>query len=63
MELVLGPEMAHHTTHMYGIKQLTRNTEFILLDLREGLVRLIKGRLTPKAADPDSEELPLLESE
>src|SRR5258706_1879157 len=63
MELVLGPEMARHTAHMYGIKQLTRNIEFILPGLREELVRLMKERLTPKAADPDSEELRLLESE
>jgi len=63
MELVLGPEMARHNTHIYGIKQLTRNIEFILPSLREELVRLMTERLTPKAADSDSEELPLLESE
>jgi len=63
MELVLGPEMARHTTHIYGIKQLTRNTELILPGLQEELFRLMKECLTPKVADSDSEELPLLESE
>ena len=63
MELVLGPEMARHTTHMYGIKQLTRNIEFIFPGLLEELVRLMKDRLTPKVVHSDSEELPLLESE
>jgi hypothetical protein len=63
MELVLGPEMARHNTHIYGIRQLTRNMEFILPSLQGELVRLVKERLTPKAPDSDSEELPLLESE
>jgi hypothetical protein len=63
MELVLGPEMARHTTHIYGIKQLTRNTDSILPSLQEELFRLMKERLTPKVADSDREELPLLESE
>ena len=63
MEMVLGPEMARHNTHIYGIRQLTRNTEFIMPDLREELVRLIKERLTPKTPDSHNEELPLLQSE
>ena len=63
MELVLGPKMAHHNTHIYGIKQLTRNIKFIFPSLREELVRLMTECLAPKAADSNSEELPLLESE
>jgi hypothetical protein len=43
MEIVLGPEMARHNTHIYGIRQLTRNIEFILPDLRGELVRLDEG--------------------
>jgi hypothetical protein len=62
MEIVLGPEMVYHNTHIYGIKQLTRNIEFLLPDLREELVRLMEERLTPKTPDPNSEELPLLDS-
>jgi len=42
MELVLGPEMARHTTHIYRIKQLTCNTELILPGLQEELLRLMK---------------------
>ena len=63
MEIVLGPEMARHNTHIYGIKQLTRNIEFIMPDLRVELARLMKERLAPKTAGPTSEELPLLGSE
>lgn len=63
MEIVLGPEMARHDTHIYGIKQLTRHTEAIMPDLRGELVRLMKERLTPKIPDFHTEELPLLESE
>ena len=63
MELVLGPEMARHNTPIYGIRQLTRNIELILPNLQEELFRLMKECLTPKVADSDGEELPLLESE
>jgi hypothetical protein len=63
MELVLGPEMASHNTHIYGIKQLTRKIESIIPDLRGELVRLMTERFTPKTPDSPVEELPLLESE
>jgi hypothetical protein len=63
MEIVLGPEMARHNTHIYAIKQLTRNIEFVLPDLHEELVRLVKERFTPQTSDPDNEALPLLDSE
>jgi len=63
MEIVLGPEMARHNTHIYGIKQLTRKIEYIMPDLRGELTGLMKEHLTPKPPNSDSEELPLLESE
>lgn len=63
MELVLGPEMARHTTHIYGIKQLTRNIKFIFPGTAGGVGSALKERLTPKVDESDSEELPPLESE